>query len=139
MLKILIIAIGLAWLDGGGIKEPSERVDLIEVNHHHDELGRHCYDQAILRRWSPDYRRYEVCGWKLLERLDAYPTRSNGFYRASWISRDYNVSVTSELMIETWSVGVDPEREAKKLTEEKHREGLVNWAVKPLRSILEKW
>lgn len=48
---------------------PSTHVDLIEINHLHDESGKHKSTQIILWDWSPDYRRYQVRAWWIPERL----------------------------------------------------------------------
>ncbi len=106
-----------------------ERVDLIELNHHHDDLGRHSYDQVIFYEWSPDYCRFHVIAWYLVEEGKAKrpkrdPGRQDHF--VSWYDRDAKVNrvVRSELYRETWGQ-VDPERANKKLLEEKYRVSLV--------------
>ena len=104
-------------------------VDLIELNHHYDDLGRHCYDQVVLWRWSEDYRRYDVADWTLVERLEQYPTRG---HTGLWIVIvDKSTSINGRWMIvssmyrETWSFIKDPERMNKRYFNEKYRVGLI--------------
>lgn len=107
----------------------TERVDLIELNHFYDDLGRHAYDQVIFYEWSPDYRRFHVIAWCLVENdLNRLPTRNpgNGEYVVRWHDRDAKIhrDVRSQLYQETWSQ-VDPERVNKKLLDEKYRASLL--------------
>jgi hypothetical protein len=110
-------------------RDVTEKVDLIELNHFYDDLGRHAYDQVIFYEWSPDYRRFHVIAWCLLENdLARMPTRNpnNGEYVVRWHDRDAKVhrEVRSQLYRETWSQ-VDPERVNKKLLDEKYRTSLL--------------
>lgn len=109
--------------------EISENVDLIELNHFYDDLGRHAYDQVIFYEWSPDYTRFHVIAWCLIEKDHGRrPSRDpgRGDYFARWYDREaktYRV-VRSKLFRETWSE-VDPERANKQLLEEKYRVSLL--------------
>lgn len=110
-------------------RDATETVDLIELNHFYDDLGRHAYDQVIFYEWSPDYRRFHVIAWCLVENdLGRMPTRNpqNGQYVVRWHDRDAKVrrEVRSQLYRETWSQ-VDPERINKKLLDEKYRTSLL--------------
>lgn len=110
-------------------RDATESVDLIELNHFYDDLGRHAYDQVIFYEWSPDYRRFHVIAWCLVENdLSRLPTRNphNGEYFVRWHDRDAKVrrEVRSKLYRETWSQ-VDPERINKKLLDEKYRTSLL--------------
>ena len=110
-------------------REVTERVDLIELNHFYDDLGRHAYDQVIFYEWSPDYRRFHVIAWCLVENDPSrMPTRNpqNGEYVVRWLDRDAKVrrEVRSKLYRETWTQ-VDPERVNKKLFDEKYRTSLL--------------
>lgn len=109
-------------------RDVTEKVDLIELNHFYDDLGRHAYDQVIFYDWSPDYRRFHVIAWCLVENdVSRMPTRNpgNGEYSVRWYDRDAKVrrEVRSPLYRETWSQ-VDPERDNKKLLDEKYRSSL---------------
>ncbi|MEM7476917.1 MAG: hypothetical protein AAF483_18180 [Planctomycetota bacterium] len=107
----------------------SETVDLIELNHYYDDLGRHSYDQVIFYEWSPDYARFHVIAWSLIEKDQAKKPRKDphrGDYYASWYDREAKVHriVRSRVFTETWS-RVDPERANKKLLEEKYRRHFI--------------
>lgn len=106
-----------------------ERVDLIELNHFYDDLGRHQYDQVIFYEWSPDYCRLHVIAWCLVEEdLGRIPRQEPGSreYVVRWFDRDSKIrrEVRSKLYRETWSQ-VDPERANKKLLDEKYRISLL--------------
>lgn len=113
----------------GSQVELNQSVDLIELNHYYDDSGRHAYDQIIFYEWSPDYRRYHVIAWCLVENdLDRMPTYDSHseLHRVSWQDRDLKLrrTVSSKLYRETWSQ-TDPERANKKLLEEKYRISLL--------------
>lgn len=107
----------------------SERVDLIELNHFYDDLGRHAFDQVIFYEWSPDYCRFHVIAWCLVEDdLSRMPTKlpGSGEYVVRWFDRDAKIQrqVRSKLYRETWSQ-TDPERANKRLIDEKYRVSLL--------------
>lgn len=111
------------------LSEMEQEVRLIELNHFYDDLGRHAYDQVILYEWSPDYRRYHVIAWSLVEdQLTRFPTYDShrNVYFVRWYDRDKKVrmAVYSKLYRETWSL-TDPERENKALFDERYRTGLI--------------
>lgn len=107
----------------------SEQVDLIELNHHYDDLGRHNYDQVIFYEWCPEYKRFHVIAWCLVdEERKRMPTQSvnRAEWTVRWQDRDPRIQreVKSQLFRETWSQ-IDPERANKELLEEKHRLSLA--------------
>lgn len=107
----------------------SETVDLIELNHFYDDLGRHSYDQVIFYEWSPDYSRYHVIAWSLVEQDKSRVPRKDAHrkdYYVEWYDRDARVyrEVRSKVCRETWSQ-IDPERANKKLMDEKYRLSLL--------------
>ncbi|GIX00898.1 MAG: hypothetical protein KatS3mg111_4230 [Pirellulaceae bacterium] len=120
----------ISGTNAGANRGVSERVDLIELNHFYDERGRHAYDQVIFYEWSPDYCRFHVIAWCLVENnTHRMPTRvpgASGDWAVRWLDRDTMVhrEVRSRLFRETWS-HVDPERANKKLLEEKYRISLL--------------
>ena len=63
LLPLLLMATG----PGGSNTVLRESVDLIELNHFYDDLGRHAYDQVIFYEWSEEYCRYHVIAWCLVE------------------------------------------------------------------------
>ncbi|HMO18136.1 MAG TPA: hypothetical protein PKA63_11135 [Oligoflexia bacterium] len=105
--------------------QQTEKVDLIEFNHCHDEMGRHCYDQVIFYEWSPDYKRYHVIGWRLVCSDENLPRRKSTNYEVTWFNRESKsfCRVISPVLIESWTC-FDPERENKKLFDEKYRRKL---------------
>lgn len=120
----------------GDNRETKEHVDLIELNHFHDCLGRHVYDQVIFYEWAPDRSLYEVRAWCLVEErelMNRIPTKkySNGTYEVKWQDRDQNLlrSITSDHYRESWTQ-VDPERANKKILEEIFRTALIKRHVK---------
>lgn len=127
----LLLPILLTIESGSRSSEVYERVDLIELNHHHDDLGRHAFDQVIFYEWSPDYRRFHVIAWFLVEdQFTRLPRKlSNGDYVVKWQDHDAQVrrEIHSRLFRETeTSSQVDPERVNKKLFDEKLRASLIH-------------
>lgn len=125
-LPAMLYASGPGPNSGSQLKE---RVDLIELNHFYDELGRHQFDQVIFYEWSPDYRRFHVIAWSLVEGdLSRLPSKVSGSGETSvhWFDRDSKIKreVRSKLYRETWSQ-VDPERANKQLIDEKYRLSLM--------------
>ncbi|GAB5405157.1 MAG: hypothetical protein Aurels2KO_33880 [Aureliella sp.] len=121
-LPLLIASAGHSQ---GGSECVSEKVDLIELNHHYDDLGRHNYDQVIFYEWCPEYKRFHVIAWCLVDEEETRrPRRSArlGKWTVHWQDRNPGIVrvVESRLFRETWSQ-VDPERANKELLQEKHR------------------
>ncbi len=132
ILKGLLVPVvcGVSGLNAGAGRGISEPVDLIELNHFFDDLGRHAYDQVIFYEWSPDYCRFHVIAWCLVENnMHRMPTRvpgDSGQWAVRWYDRDSRMhrEVRSRLFRETWSQ-VDPERDNKKVLDEKYRVSLL--------------
>ncbi len=117
--------------------ERHEQVDLIELNHFHDCLGRHIYDQVIFYAWSPEKHEYHVRAWCLVEDREIQNRRpersySDDRYHVRWHDRDQNLSrhITSEHYRESWTQ-VDPERANKKLLDERDRVSLIKRIAPP--------
>lgn len=125
---LLPLLFSVSTASSGAGRGISERVDLIELNHFYDDLGRHAYDQVIFYEWSPDYCRFHVIAWCLVEDLSRMPVKvpGSGEYAVRWYDRDSKIQreVRSKTYRETWSQ-VDPERANKKLIEEKYRISLL--------------
>lgn len=90
-----------------------ERVDLIEINHFHDDQGRPVFDQIIFYDWSPSDRRYQIRDWRLLKNPNQIPVRrtSDGEFVTVWNdfkSRDALRKTQAKLVRETWTQ-YDPE------------------------------
>lgn len=113
----------------------TEEVDLIELNHFHDCLGRHVYDQVIFYEWSDELQRYHVRAWCLVEDREPVsrrPSRSytDNRYYVRWQDRDQNLNrrISSQHYRESWTQ-VDPERANKKLLDERLRTSLVKRTI----------
>jgi hypothetical protein len=130
-LQSIILPAILVAHSGAAVRphQSIQRVDLIELNHCHDETGRHCYDQLVFYEWSPDYRRYHVVAWCLVDqglaRMPAFD-HSKRLYIVSWYDRESgrHREIWSPIFRETWSDS-DPERANKKLLDEKYRVTLL--------------
>lgn len=114
-----------------------ERVDMIELNHHYDDLGRHNYDQVIFYEWCPEFKRFHVIAWCLVDdEGKRVPQRSAARreWTVTWHERNMSVQreVKASLFRETWSQ-IDPERANKRFLEEKHRLSLVSAPKRQLR------
>jgi hypothetical protein len=120
--------------------EVEERVDLIELNHFYDDLGRHVYDQLIFYEWAPDAKHFLVRAWCLVDEKQAGTVKP---WR-SWPSREWNVryhdrenrvlrKITSKQFRETWTQ-VDPERANRKLLDERLRTALANPGVQAVNT-----
>lgn len=126
VLPLLVSGAGHSANTRGELKE---RVDLIELNHSYDDQGRHKYDQVIFYEWSPDFRRFHVIDWCLVEDDEnRFPRRATGKreYVVRWYDKDNKVhrEIRSRLYRETWSC-IDPERANKEYLAEKHRVSLM--------------
>lgn len=123
----LLICTALAVGDSGSTPVIREEVDLIEVNHFHDDLGRHVYDQVIFYGWSKSSGDYHVRAWCLLDDPSRWPVKNHksGFYHVHWFDRDNRLhrEVYAKHYNETWTQ-VDPERVNKRLLDEKFRTAL---------------
>ncbi len=121
----------------------NEEVDMIELNHFHDCLGRHVYDQVIFYEWSAELHRYHVRAWCLVEDREPAsrrPTRSysDNRYHVRWYDRDQNLSrrISSQHFRESWTQ-VDPERANKKLLDERLRTSLVKRTIEHFKPSAE--
>jgi len=121
--------------DFSGSSVCSEEVDLIELNHFHDCLGRHVYDQVIFYEWSAELQRYHVRAWCLVEDREPSSRRPTQTYtdnrhHVQWHDRDQHLNrkISSQHFRESWTQ-VDPERANKKLLDERLRTSLVKRTI----------
>jgi hypothetical protein len=101
-----------------------DRVDLVELNHFHDEQGKQVFDQIIFYDWSPTRGRYNVLAWRLLKHPSQLPVRdwSTGDYVTVWRDNAVVREVRAETMRESWTQ-YDPELiERSFLPKEQRRE-----------------
>jgi hypothetical protein len=118
-----------------------ESVDLIELNHFHDDAGRPVYDQVIFYEWSTGEGKYHVRAWCLVEPKDPISRRpsqtfSDNRYHVRWFDSDQNIKrhISSGLFRESWTQS-DPERANKKILDERNRTALYK---RPSKSASEK-
>ena len=85
-------------------------VDLVEVNHYHDERGRRVFDQLIFYDWSEQRKRFQVRAWRLIKSDRQLPRRDHvaDVYRVLWHDEGVLREVTAKSMRETWTQ-YDPE------------------------------
>ena len=104
-----------------------EYVDLIELNHFYDQLGRPVYDQVIFYERAPETGRFQVRAWCLVEdreSLNRRPVKNyeTQLYQVDWFDTDQRFlrKITSRLYRESWTQ-IDPERVNKKIHDERSR------------------
>ena len=110
-----------------------DRVDLVEVNHFYDDVGRHVFDQVIFYDWSPADCRHVVRAWRMVKKPGQLPQRNwaDGTYAAIWKDGEVLRDVRATSMRESWTQ-YDPELvEREYLPKEKRRELRTAAAPKP--------
>lgn len=119
----LFVALGLNPTDDVAVDE----VDLIEINHFHDEQGKPVFDQIIFYDWSAADSRYQVRAWRMLKTPAQIPRKNwrDGGYVAVWHDTqngDVLRKVKSQSFRESWTQ-YDPELiEREFLPKEKRRD-----------------
>jgi hypothetical protein len=105
--------------------EPAcDNVDLVEVNHFYDELGRLVFDQVIFYDWSANDGRHMVRAWRLVKNDAQLPQRDweRGGYLSVWHDGDVLRQIRAAAIRETWTQ-YDPELvEREWLPKEQRRE-----------------
>lgn len=88
----------------------SDQVDLVEVNHVYDHMGRPVLDQVIFYQWSHVDARYQVIAWRLLRSPGQMPQRDwrNRVYVSRWFDAEKLRKVIAGQRRETWTT-YDPE------------------------------
>jgi hypothetical protein len=82
---------------------PSEYVDLIEVNHQHDDCGNYTFTQIIAWDFARDTQKPHVRGWELVRNF--MPQTANGVVRYE----SETMRIHSKTLRESWTQ-IDPER-----------------------------
>ncbi|XZE54787.1 hypothetical protein SH139x_000766 [Planctomycetaceae bacterium SH139] len=87
-----------------------DKVDLIEVNHYHDESGRHVFDQLIFYDWHAGQNRFHVRAWRLIKEPGQTPMRDHDdkVWRVIWHDAGVLRHVEASSHRETWTQ-FDPE------------------------------
>jgi hypothetical protein len=99
---------------GGYAKPLAIEVDLIELNHKYSDEG-HAFDQVILWRYNPTFRRYDAIGWAIVSELKDYPTETSGWHRVGPFAFDHR-KFKSRMYRETVTRD-DPERISTRLNQ----------------------
>lgn len=104
-----------------------DRVDLIEVNHYHDDEAKLVFTQIIFFDWCDYTLRFQVRDWRLLKQKAQYPQLdyATGEYVAEWHdekTRGVLREVRAKMLRETWTWW-DPELDERaNLPPEQRRE-----------------
>ncbi len=82
MLPFLLLLVGAVPHDNVAF----DSVDLVEINHLHDDAGHPVFDQLIYYRFCPLACRYQVVEWRMLKHDSQIPQRDarTGGYVATW-------------------------------------------------------
>lgn len=114
-----------AVVGSGSGRVAVDRVDLLELNHAMaEDCSGEMYTQIIAWEWSPDYRRYHVVGWRIVDKQigpAAYICRDGGDWVAKW---QRGCEVRARLFRESITCG-DPERDDGKLFDPSLRRKLI--------------
>jgi hypothetical protein len=97
---LLLIAI-LPRLDG----PVADRVDLVEVNRHHDENCRLIFTQCIFLDWDGRAGRYRTRAWRMVKSDNQMPKRDwdSGGYVMLWFDGQVLRQVRASEIRETWT------------------------------------
>lgn len=108
-----------------------EHVDLIEVNHFHDENGKLVFDQLIFYDWSPLEGHYHVRAWRLLKANEQLPARDyrTGEFSSVWHDGDVLRRIVAQATKETWTQH-DPELTEREFLAKEKRRDLVKLTSK---------
>lgn len=101
----------------------TDHVDLIEVNHFHDENGKLVFDQVVYYEWLENQSRHQVIDWRVLKKEEMRPSKNfeTGMYEAVWFDDQTFRKVVSVAARESWT-GYDPElKDRSFLPKEKRR------------------
>ncbi len=87
-----------------------DNVDLVEVNHYHDQHGQKVFDQLIFYDWSEQRKRFQVRAWRLIKSERQLPRRDYraDLYRVLWHDEGVLREVVAKAHRETWTQH-DPE------------------------------
>ena len=106
------------------LANPTQTVDMIELNHYQSADGCQIFDQLIFWEWSPDYRRFNAMGWVILSEHSQLPTRNAQGY-AVRVNRDGRDYIVRSLRYRETHTTNDPERVNLKLLPHELRRGMI--------------
>lgn len=117
MLKFVVILFFLVTSMQDLLTESDGVCDLVEINHCHDpKTHKLLYTQLIAWDWFPDYKRYNVQQWILVNDWK----RVSGGVVADAEGKNLIVRLRCDFYRETWT-NHDPERSNQKLFDVKYR------------------
>jgi hypothetical protein len=112
----------------GSFSYTEESCDKIELNHFHDIKGDPVYDQLIFYEYYHPDNQYYVRGWTLLDSKDKTKRFIKNYkadlYTLTWDTGDGHRKISSNKFVESWTQ-IDPERQNKKLLDERLRKEFV--------------
>ena len=123
--------------------QKDEYVDIITLNHFYDLKGKLIYEQAIFWEIDPATRKRHVRAWCIIEDHQIEETRrpTKNCINNTWVTYWYDTDqllhrkIITHIYEENWTQ-VDPERENKKILDERLRISLVTKKY-PLKSHTE--
>ena len=90
-------------------------VEMLELNHQRSADGCLQFDQVIVWKWAPDYRRWNAHHWFIVSSPPGYPVQAGEFYQCYGCYSDQKrILFRAKIYRETWTTN-DPERENLKL------------------------
>ena len=130
------ILLALCFAITGGLTDPPsiaavDHVDLVEINHYFDPLGKKVFDQLVYYDWDDRAQRYNVVAWRLLKNKNQLPVRhpANGKYYSTWHDRKLLRIVYASRQMETWTQ-YDPETYERKYLAKNKRSDLLRLDLK---------
>lgn len=124
MLSMLSVALlsGIASLD------PTEHVDMLELNHYYDAKGNLAFDQVIYWGRNRTSGCPEVRAWRMASDSDLHNRRpvkseATGLWVSEWTESGKRYRIVSRQYHESWTQ-IDREAEDKKRLPDERRKGL---------------
>lgn len=102
-----------------------QTVNLVELNHVHDENGKHTFDQLIFYTWDAYECRHQVIAWRLAKSAIQLPTRDwrHGGYVTTIADGETTRVIRSPLYREIWTM-YDVEMSERDVIPQEKRRGL---------------
>ncbi len=128
----------ICWLTLAGlISDPprtatTEHIDLIEVNHYFDGMGKSVFDQLIFYNWDESAQRYNVAAWRLLKNPNQMPIQNprNQKYSCTWHDGKILRVIHADRKMETWTQ-YDPETFERNYLPKSNRSDLLRPDLDP--------
>lgn len=85
-----------------------DRVDVIEINHFHDDDAKLIFSQIVFYEWRSDLAAFVVRDWRLLKGQCPRRLPGGGGYVVTWADGEVWRKVRSRMLVENWTQ-YDPE------------------------------